>query len=157
MVRDSNTQRDCQRTSNLASIFVKRFSHRSFVKSCSHTLNTWYPSAHNLRRTRLSRERFAAILPAQNSDRDLGTFRRHLGHPCQKQPCTNTARWQSGKKKSGRVMLTFGCLTHPPIFSRINASSTRSSVERLPKLLMRDIRSERWDGESGSVMIPVRN
>ena len=86
-----------------------------------------------------------------------------FGHPCQKQPSTNTATRSFGKTKSGRTLkaspsplwgegrgevlplatLNIQCLLHPVIPSARKTRTSASSVARFPRERMRDITSER--------------
>lgn len=94
------------------------------------TRTTVQPARRNLLVTRLSRRRFASILSRQN----LALLRGKLlqrGHPCQKQPSTNTATLRPGQAKSGRPS-TVQCLRYPRNPDAQRSLPSASSVLRFP-------------------------
>jgi len=101
-----------------------------FFKLCSQILITRQWLAVKALEAATSRARFRAILETQYDMFELGA-RKHLGHPCQKQPSTNTATLLVGKTKSGRPG-SWEFLRHPlnPYFRKTAISA--NSVERLP-------------------------
>jgi hypothetical protein len=111
------------------------------VRSCSQMRSTRQPRFRRIPLTSQSRRTFRASLAFQNATRLFGIL-PWRGHPCQKQPSTNTARFSVRKMKSGlpgirapRRQPTMRCF-------RSNAIK-RSSVLRFPRERTRDIRSER--------------
>lgn len=78
----------------------------------------------------LSLLRFRSIFAFQKALFDRGRCPQ-LGHPCQKQPSTNTASLWAGKRKSGLPIIPLGLIFHPWTPARTNANRNRRSVVRL--------------------------
>lgn len=69
---------------------------------CSQILTTFHPAQRNAVVAVLSREMLACIFGIQYFVLVFG-LRQHTGHPCQKQPSTNTTTLSLRKTKSGRI------------------------------------------------------
>jgi hypothetical protein len=111
------------------------------AKAHSHIRKTTQPDARSARETARSRCAFRASFAVQKATRVFGV-RPWRGHPCQKQPSTNTASFAARKTKSG--LPGSGASRRQPVMrcSRSNAMS-RNSVAWFPRERTRDIRSER--------------
>lgn len=125
----------------LRSRAMVRFA-RLAVRSCSHILITVQPLARNVRVTSRSRRRFAESFLNQKSAFPFGQGEcLGFGHPCQKQPSTNTATRSRRKIKSGLPKIIAWRL-HPKIPWRRSSVASASSVSLLPRLRIRDITSD---------------
>ena len=123
---------------------ARRFKSRGifrFVNSCSQTRITVQPFARRRRFTLRSRVLFPFNFAAQNAARFFGQV-ACLGHPCQKQPSTNTAIFIFGNTKSG-LPGSFEPRLQPVIPVSRNMSMRRSSVSLFPVPRIRDITSDR--------------
>ena len=131
----------------------RRMSLGSFRRdnSCSQIRRTFQPRLRRVRVTRRSRDRLAAIFFRQKAALFRG-WMKCRGHPCQKQPSTNTASLRARKTKSGRT-LNFPLSTlnwrlaprrQPPTPCARKIAINRSSVSLLPALRMRDIDAGCW-------------
>ena len=80
----------------------RRTSRRSSRRrsSCSQMRSTRQPALRSVRLASRSRCLLPRIFASQNACRDFGRVKCR-GHPCQKQPSTNTASLSFGKTKSG--------------------------------------------------------
>jgi hypothetical protein len=111
-------------------------------KECSHTRRTRHLALRSCALTFRSRSRFVAIFFFQNFLLVAGS-RKHLGHPCQKHPSTNTATRSSRKTKSG-LPGSLAWRRQPVILLARSRRTIASSVRSLPRPLIRDITSERF-------------
>ena len=113
-----------------------------FVSACSQIRTTCHPSDRNVRDTSRSRALFRASFARQNSPFCFGNVPCR-GHPCQKQPSTNTATRSLQNTKSG-FPNTRCCRRHPVIPSRRNHRASATSVSRFPLERTRAITSDRF-------------
>jgi hypothetical protein len=102
-----------------------------FLSSHSQILTNEQLCFLTMRCTRRSRLRFLANFAIQYEVFVLGRCPQ-CGHPCQKQPCTNTATRGLRKKKSGEPSSLGKCSFHPLIPSRTRNDLRRRSVVTLP-------------------------
>ena len=119
-----------------------KFSIFPFVRACSQIRTTFHPSDRNVRDTSRSRAWFRASLAAQNDPFCFGIVPCR-GHPCQKQPSTNTATRSYQNTKSG-FPNTRCFRRHPVIPSRRNHRASATSVSRFPLERTRAITSDRF-------------
>lgn len=103
----------------------------SLRSSCSQILRIEIPLALSKRPMARALALFPSIFDFQYRQFVFGS-RRHLGHPCQKHPSTNTAKRRSENQKSGWPATACGCICHPLIPRRTRANLSRRSVERFP-------------------------
>lgn len=103
----------------------------SLRSSCSQILRIEIPLALSKRLMARALALFPSIFDFQYRQFVFGS-RRHLGHPCQKHPSTNTAKRRSENQKSGWPATACGCICHPLIPRRTRANLSRRSVERFP-------------------------
>jgi hypothetical protein len=125
------TQHYCRRLASSA-FAIRPIARAGLLRECSHTRMTVQPSPRSSPVTRLSRLRLVSILFVQNARFVVGRARAQTGHPCQKQPSTNTATFSARHTKSGRPG-SGRCLRHPPKRLARKRSSSRSSVLRFPR------------------------
>ncbi len=94
---------DVFRVFHFSTLPIFRPTRRSPVRpsSCSQMRSTRQPRRRSSRSTSRSRSRLRAIFSRQNRALPFGEVPCR-GHPCQKQPSTNTARRRAGNAKSGR-------------------------------------------------------
>jgi hypothetical protein len=109
---------------------------------CSQILTTRHPSLRSCELTSLSLVRLAVIFFLQNALLFFG-WRKHFGHPCQKQPSTKTANLFFRKTKSG-LPGSLACRLQPMIPLARNNRTSASSVRSLPRPRIRDMTSERF-------------
>lgn len=103
---------------------------------------TFQPSRRRLLVTTRSRLLFLAIFSCQNAAFCLGCV-PCLGHPCQKQPSTNTQSLSLRKTKSG-LPVKFWLRRQPVIRERRKISASLSSVVLFPLERMRLMTSDRF-------------
>lgn len=112
------------------------------VNACSQIRTTRQPACFKSRLTVRSRCRLPRIFARQNLALCFGQV-ACAGHPCQKQPSTNTASRARGKTKSG--LPANGCRRRQPLMRGSRKSATnRSSVSLLPEPRIRAITAERF-------------
>jgi hypothetical protein len=104
-------------------------------------LKTFHPSLRSRPLTDRSLFWLPSIFAFQKARFCLGS-RKHLGHPCQKQPSTNTATLCFWNEKSGRPGIG-KCLLQPLIPSAFINFASRTSVFWLPLARIRDMINER--------------
>jgi hypothetical protein len=110
------------------SVLTRRAKPFPLFISCSQTLKTSYPCRRSKRLTLRSRLWFLAIFGRQYSVRLEGA-RKHLGHPCQKQPSRKTISLDLGKKRSGEPGNPCGRSFQPPMCLLRSAPTITPSVE----------------------------
>ena len=106
--------------------------------------NTLHPFFRRALFTFRSRSTLLLSFAFQNALRDFGR-RLWRGHPCQKQPSTNTATCSLRNMKSG-FPIKRALRRQPMIWCWRNRAIRRISVESLPRPRTRDIRSDRSVG-----------
>ncbi|GEM_PF-7022768 len=111
---------------------------------------TFHPSLLSRPFTDRSLFRFPSIFAFQNARFCLGS-RKHLGHPCQKQPSTNTATFCLRNEKSGRPGIGW-CLLQLFIPASRNSFASLTSVFSFPLPRIRDMTSERLCLEKTSLI-----
>jgi hypothetical protein len=139
------------------------------LSSCSQIRRTFQPSWRRVRVTRRSRVRLAAIFFRQKAALVRGLMKCR-GHPCQKQPSTNTASFRARKTKSGFTVNLALCRPpsvfrplivaprrHPTIPCARKIAINRSSVSLLPALRMRDIDAGCWASNQRPFVPTCRN
>ena len=125
----------------------------SSFSSHSHITSARQPRSASAARLRASRARFPAILATQKSRFCFGTREPCLQScPCQKQPCTKTARLRPIQARSGRPGMSLRCRRWLGAMARAmrrTASSGPVSRERMARML-----AERsGDGAGSSVFL----
>ena len=122
------------------------------VREHSHTRITRQPRDCNVRVTSRSRILFCANFFAHQSARFLGSGACFgFGQPCQKHPSTKTAIRSRRNTKSG-LPNSGSLLRQPRMPVVLKSAIIRSSVSRLPRLLMRDITCDRFSGANTSAI-----
>ena len=105
-------------------------------------LINFHPSLRSRLLTDRSLFRFPPIFVRQNARFCLGR-RKHLGHPCQKQPSTKTATFFFRNEKSGRPGIG-RCLRQPLIPAFRSSMASLIYVFWFPLSRIRDMTSERF-------------
>jgi hypothetical protein len=129
---------------------ARSLSSRSCARSCSHIRTTVHPAERKARDTTRSLSLVRVNFGTQNPFRDLGN-RAWRGHPCQKQPSTNSATRLWRQTKSGEPS-SRARRRQPTIPAVRNTSISLNSVLLLPEPRTRDMRLERSARVSVSIL-----
>ena len=127
---------------------TRRATSPGWRNSCCQMRRMRQPRASNISATVRSRLPFRSSFAVQNS-RFVSGMEPWMGHPCQKQPSTKTARRAARKIKSGLPKI-FARRRQPLISKSRKILISRISVARLPRLLTRAITSDRLAGVNTS-------
>ena len=117
----------------------------SVFRACSQIRRTNHQCRRNIVLTFLSLVLFAAIFAAQNAIFVFGMARQPFGHPCQKQPSTNTATRCRGKTRSG-FPNNLKFLRQPLMRFVRRIVTSLASVEAFPRLRTAIMFRERCSG-----------
>lgn len=138
----------CLTASRIASAVESRF----LSTSCSQARTTHQPVSVRFSSTTLSRAMLPAILCRQNSLFVCG-WTLCSGHPCQKQPSTNTATCDPGNTRSGRPGRGYRSLYLAPAAHSARLSRSSGPVSRL---WIWDIHRRRCAGVMTSELVAIR-